>query len=441
MPYIQLDEKQFPLRVGEARLGGPGADVPLPGGSATATEAVVQCVAGDRAFIRRAREDAQVRVNGVRLGAEPTPLFHGDKIEIAGLELLFGDDRSAGSTQFLEAAALRGRPRGDGASAAPLRPTASTGGRHVSLMDGREYVVPASGVSIGRDAACDVVVASSDVSRRHAELLPGEGGYTLRDLSTNGVSVNDQRIDGERLLGRGDVLRVGTEEFRFYADEAAGSRPVEAPAASEAGGAGGPRPATRGEVPSLADTMTRPAFVDPRPVLASLEIVNQGVLRGRRFDVRTPLAHVGRGVHNDVVVADDSVSETHAKLQKREAGWFVVDMDSTNGTYVAGKRIRGEQRLDGAPDVRFGGVKMSFQPGGHSVEDAGGTRAIAGARAAAAAATAGSVRGAGRPAAPATADGGASAPAREASGGRGWLWAFGLAAAGATAFYLFRQGR
>ena len=423
MPYIQLDEKQFPLRVGEARLGGSGAEIALPG-AASSAEAVVQCLDGGHVFIRRAREDASVRVNGVRLGAEPTPLFHGDKIEVAGLELLFGDDRSAGSTQFLDPSEARGRLAGSGGgSATPARPTASTGGRLVSLVDGREYVVPASGVSIGRDAGCDVVVASSDVSRRHAELAPAAGGYVLRDLSSNGVSVNDERIDGARLLGRGDVLRVGAEEFRFYADAAAGDLPQSEPVRHRV---------PPGEAPSLADTMARLPFVSARPPLATLEIINQGVLRGRRFEVRTALAHVGRGAHNDIVVPDHSVSETHAKLQRREAGWFVVDMDSTNGTYVAGKRVRGEQRLDGVPDVRFGGVKMSFQPAGDAVEDASGTRAIAGPaprRAAAKHAPAAPVAGA---AAGAGTEGGRGGP---------WLWAVGLAAVGATAFFLVRQGR
>jgi pSer/pThr/pTyr-binding forkhead associated (FHA) protein len=422
MPYIQHDDKQYPLPVGEARLGGPDADVVLAGVSSSA-EAVVQCVGDDRVFIRRARDEADVRVNGVRLGAEPTPLFHGDRIELAGLELLFGDQRSGGNTQFLDSAAVRGRI-GKPVTTGPRRRTASTGGRLVSLVDGREYAVPAAGAVIGREAGCDVVVAAADVSRPHAEHAPAEGGYLLRDLSANGVCVNDERIEGEQLLGRGDVVRVGSAEFRFYADAV---EPAPSAAAPEE------RPASRAEVPSLADTAVRPAFVDSRPVLATLEVVGQGVLRGRRFPVRTPLAHIGRGVHNDVVVPDDSVSETHAKLQKREAGWYVVDMDSTNGTYVAGKRVRGEQRLEGAPDLRFGGVKMTFEGADASAQDATGTRAIAG-----------------RSAAPRRAPiaGGATASATitppaapEKVGGKRWLWVVGLAAAGATAVFLMRQGR
>jgi pSer/pThr/pTyr-binding forkhead associated (FHA) protein len=105
------------------------------------------------------------------------------------------------------------------------------------------------------------------------------------------------------------------------------------------------------------------ASVDEAPeVLATLEVLNEGPSKGSRYIIRTPLAHVGRGAHNDVRLTDESVSETHAKLQRRDDGWYAVDMNSTNGTYVGGSRVTGERRLDGAPDVRFGGVKLRFIP-------------------------------------------------------------------------------
>jgi predicted component of type VI protein secretion system len=127
----------------------------------------------------------------------------------------------------------------------------------------------------------------------------------------------------------------------------------------------------------------QPAYEDPRPVLATLEILNEGPTKGTKFTLRTPLAHVGRGAHNDVRLNDESVSETHAKLQRREDGWYVVDMGSTNGTYVGGTRISGEQRLEGSPDLRFGGMKLRFTPASAAVPvaaheaEAKGTRAIA----------------------------------------------------------------
>lgn len=340
MPYIQLDGQQYPLLAGDNPVGsGAMARIRLAGRGADSVDAVLRMAGDGSAVLTRVPNGAQqIRVNGVVLGAEPIPLIHGDKIEIAGHELFYGDDRRAGNTQYVPSVRVP-----EGAVVQPAtspKPTAAPGGRLVSLVDGRDYNIPAHGLVIGRDPTCDVVVPSGDVSRKHAILAPGPEGYLLTDTSTNGLLVNGEPISAPTLLGRGDVIRVGEEEFRFYADAA-------------------------------------PA---PRPVLATLEAVSSGVLKGQRFEVRSALTHVGRGAHNDIIVADESVSDTHAKIQRRDTGWWVVDMASTNGTYVGGRRIAGEEHLVGAPDLRFGGVKFIFRGVG-AVEAAanigGGTRAIA----------------------------------------------------------------
>ena len=50
------------------------------------------------------------------------------------------------------------------------------------------------------------------------KFVPSERGYLLHDHSTNGVYVNGVRVLQSQVLSRSDVVRVGSEEFRFYAD-------------------------------------------------------------------------------------------------------------------------------------------------------------------------------------------------------------------------------
>lgn len=425
MPVLQLNDQHFPLGAGPIRVG-PGSDahIALPGDPALGVQAEIERSAGGQMTIRRASPAAQVRVNGVLLGAEPTPLMHGDRVEVGGVEMRYADDAKAGATQFVsvgEMAALSGA-RGDTA-----RPTAATGGRLVSLVDGKEYQVPETGLVLGRDASCDVVVAQSEVSRRHAEIAPGESGYVVRDTSANGVFVNGERVQGSRRLSRSDVLRVGTEEFRFHANAApvspaaptpvAAAAPVSAPVSA-------PVEQERAAMMSQPTPLAMPKAEDPRPELASLEILNEGPAKGTRFPIRSALTHIGRGAHNDVRLADDSVSETHAKLQRRDNGWFVVDMDSTNGTYVGGTRIAGERRLEGTPDVRFGGMKMRFIPADAASDgESKGTRAIASVE---------RLRRTVPAAAPAQ-----PAPPPASRGIPGWVWVVGVLAA-AAAFFMLR---
>src|SRR5581483_8668498 len=96
--------------------------------------------------------------------------------------------------------------------------------------------------TIGRDASAGVVVAQNEVSRKHAEIVPVESGYEVRDFSANGVFVNGTRIDKAHLLSRSDVIRVGSEEFRFYADVRP-SGPAVAPSVPAAPPAVAPPPA------------------------------------------------------------------------------------------------------------------------------------------------------------------------------------------------------
>ena len=383
MPVLQLNDQQYPLQAGTTRVGAGGdADIPLPVDPGLGLQAIIDRPGVGPMTIRRAAATASVKVNGVALGAEPTPLMHGDKVEIGGLELRCADDAKGGATQFVSAqdvAALAGARR-----AGAARPTAASGGRVVSLVDGKEYMVAAAGIVFGRDASCDVVVAQHEVSRRHAEIGRDEQGYVVRDLSANGVFVNGERVQGSHRLARSDVVRVGSEEFRFYADVlAAGPTPAVShavnPPESHAAAQAAPD-AARLAMMSAPTPLAQRAYEDPRPVLASLELLNEGPSKGTKFSLRSVLVHVGRGGHNDVRLNDESVSETHAKMQRREDGWYVIDMGSTNGTYVAGTRISAERRLDGTPDVRFGGMKMRFTAAGADVPDGGevkGTRAIA----------------------------------------------------------------
>jgi|GEM_PF-2618359 len=115
-----------------------------------------------------------------------------------------------------------------------------------------------------------------------------------------------------------------------------------------------------------------------RNPLATLEVINEGPMKGTKFEIHTPLTNVGRGPHNDVSLQDESVSDSHAKILKREGSWWLVDQGSTNGSYIGGRRVQGEQQLVGAPDVRFGSIKMMFKSTPVPAEDDGkGTRAIA----------------------------------------------------------------
>ena len=106
---------------------------------------------------------------------------------------------------------------------APLREErAARAGRAVLVAEGKRHVVGPTGATIGRSRECDIVLADSNISRRHAELRPGaQGRWTIADLgSTNGVQVNGRRVSPERPepLTAGDRLVLGTIDAQFETD-------------------------------------------------------------------------------------------------------------------------------------------------------------------------------------------------------------------------------
>jgi pSer/pThr/pTyr-binding forkhead associated (FHA) protein len=374
MALLELGGKKFTIPVGEVTLGSDaGCAISLAGAAVLPQHALLQGHADGQVIIRKASPAADVLINGVRLGAEPTPLLHGDKVDVGGHELTFVDERRSGSTQFVKAftPATAGGP-----AKAGVKPPAIgvTGGRVVSLTDGREYVITGTSLVFGREAGCDVVVPGKDVSRRHAEIVQTPKGYLLVDSSTNGTFVNEERVEGQRILARADVIRLGDEQFRFYAEVApatAASPPPPGPAASP------PQDRLRHTVHGLE------AFVPASPrsaaggSLASF-LVRSGGLVGQRLSVRTPVANIGRADYNDLVIPDPSVSTSHAKLQRREGVWVLVDLDSTNGTFVDGERVKGEAPLAPGATVQFGDVQLVFEPTDDAVGVAkgGGTQVL-----------------------------------------------------------------
>jgi pSer/pThr/pTyr-binding forkhead associated (FHA) protein len=393
MSLLELGGRKFTIPVGEVTLGSDaGCAISLSGAGVLPQHALLQGQADGQVVIRKSSPAAEVLINGVRLGAEPTPLLHGDKVEVGGHELTFVDERRSGSTQYVKAFTP---PSGEGAGGAggaggtkpggrPIT-IGTTGGRVVSLTDGREYVITGTSLVFGREAGCDVVVAGKDVSRRHAEIVQTPKGYLLVDSSTNGTFVNEERIGGQRILARADVIRLGDEQFRFYTDVAAaaptagGARPAEGAAERLKHTVHGMEAVAPPSSPSTPPPSPPPPAARPAspPPLATF-LVRVGALAGQRLTVRTPIVNVGRADYNDVVVPDPSVSTSHAKLQRREGVWVLVDLDSTNGTFVDGERVKGDAPLAPGATVRLGDVQLVFEPTDDAVAavKGGGTQVL-----------------------------------------------------------------
>ena len=69
---------------------------------------------------------------------------------------------------------------------------------------------------------------------------------------------------------------------------------------------------------------------------------------------------IGRAPTNQIVIKDERCSRAHAELFHSHGHWVVRDLESRNGTTVAGQPIRGDHVLEAGEIIRIGQSQMAF---------------------------------------------------------------------------------
>jgi pSer/pThr/pTyr-binding forkhead associated (FHA) protein len=349
MPLLNSSAERCALRTGTYTVGGSGSDaLPIASLECSAAVATIIVPSFGPSTIRRLIASVVVRIDEVPIGVAPKELHDGAQIEFDGCSLTFKTENageaivtSASNGPESDESPLRAEP------AAPVV-TSTVRARIVKVRSGDAIELGNFRVVVGRDEACDFVVAGMGVSRRHFSVTPVQGGYLLRDESANGTLINGSRVSGTYLLGHGDVVRLDEEDLRFELEGVAPPTPSAAAA-----------PTAILDMSRLRRELAAGGkrAVSPVAVAANLEIV-RGPYAGASFPIERPVCSIGRGPQSDVRIRDESVSTNHATLLRKGAAWFVVDLRSANGTFVDGLRVAGERELTPGSRLKLGSVEM-----------------------------------------------------------------------------------
>lgn len=112
-------------------------------------------------------------------------------------------------------------------------------------------------------------------------------------------------------------------------------------------------------------------FVDRKATKRKLRksrlVVVEGPEAGQRVEIASERVTIGRSLICDLVLTDTSVSGTHCEIVASEAGFLLRDLGSTNGTSVAGVRVR-EGWLEPGMTVKLGHTLIRFEVGSGTVE-------------------------------------------------------------------------
>jgi hypothetical protein len=128
-------------------------------------------------------------------------------------------------------------------------------------------------------------------------------------------------------------------------------------------------PARQGDQPSQGDpghtmvytTPPKPSRRERRQPAARYTDTKAIIsLDDRRYVLDGPSATLGRSKECDCVLRDPNVSRRHAELRRGTTGdWQVVDLNSTNGVKVNGRRVD-SSRLAPGDEVTLGTTRFTF---------------------------------------------------------------------------------
>jgi serine phosphatase RsbU (regulator of sigma subunit) len=83
----------------------------------------------------------------------------------------------------------------------------------------------------------------------------------------------------------------------------------------------------------------------------------------RRLPVSGGRLIIGRGSDSDVFLPDHLLSRRHAEIEPRGGAFYIIDLGSTNGTFLNGERVVGERRLHNGDLIAVGESKLVFSDG------------------------------------------------------------------------------
>jgi ABC-type multidrug transport system ATPase subunit/pSer/pThr/pTyr-binding forkhead associated (FHA) protein len=191
------------------------------------------------------------------------------------------------------------------------------------------YGSPAE-VVIGRDSSAQICLEKTVISKQHAQLIfDANSNLFVIDLgSSNGTFLNDRKLE----QGVPYQIRT-TDQLRFAREQ--GIKLVFNP-----------------------DAYQLSVNQNSQNHSSASNITNTNILE--KFKTKNIIS-IGRSDDNDVVLNHTSISRQHATIEKKSIDEFIIlDQNSTNGTYINGKRLNGSQRISKNDIIIIGRFQLSL---------------------------------------------------------------------------------
>ena len=99
-------------------------------------------------------------------------------------------------------------------------------------------------------------------------------------------------------------------------------------------------------------------------------VVNEKGGEQKRLEFDKPEVTIGRVQGNDIILPKGNVSKRHSRIVLKDGKFIIVDLKSTNGTYVNGRKITSPLVVKGSDKIYIGDFILS-------IEELAGARRVA----------------------------------------------------------------
>ncbi|KQN89425.1 FHA domain-containing protein FhaB/FipA [Arthrobacter sp. Leaf69] len=117
--------------------------------------------------------------------------------------------------------------------------------------------------------------------------------------------------------------------------------------------------------PTARQVRKNPALAEPAaPVRQQPRhlVVTEGPLKGTTIPLAASPILLGRAQEATLVLEDDYASGRHARLFPQGSRWFIEDLGSTNGTYLADQQLTRALPVELGVPVRIGKTVIELRP-------------------------------------------------------------------------------
>ena len=189
---------------------------------------------------------------------------------------------------------------------------------------------------VGKSKKCEIVIEDPHISDVQAKVGTKNNKYFIKNLGPVPISINGRETGGQ-FLNNGDEIALGKTKLRIDL-----SKPEDSPVK---------------ETPMEAQTMVLDS--PNEETLGPRLVCTTSAGKSRIFPLKMKKLIIGRSNEATLKLMHPSISRKHCVIEKRDYGYVVRNISTTNPLYLNDQNIT-EKRLFSGDQLRLGTFSLTF---------------------------------------------------------------------------------